>query len=78
MSCVDYLDVYKRFTFVMRESYKLDDIAELELGEKKIDYGNTNLSALADDDWETFVDYNIQDVNLLVRMDEKLQYIELL
>jgi len=78
MSCVDYLDVYKKFTFTMRESYKLDDIAELELGEKKIDYGNQNLSSLADNDWQTFVDYNIQDVNLLVRMEEKLQYVQLL
>lgn len=78
LSCVDYLDVYKKFTFTMRESYKLNDIAELELGEKKVDYGNQNLSSLADNNWQTFVDYNIQDVNLLVRMEEKLQYIELL
>ena len=62
----------------MRESYKLDSIAELELDEKKVDYGNMNLAQLADDDWQTFVEYNVQDVNLLVRMEEKLRYIELL
>ena len=78
MSCVDYLDVYKKFSQGLRESYKLDSIAELELGEKKIDYGNINLAELADKDWKTFVDYNIQDVNLLVRMEEKLRYLELL
>ena len=78
MSCVDYLDVYKVFSVGLRESYKLNDIAEHELGDKKVDFGNTNLSSLADNDWETFVDYNIQDVNLLVKMEEKLQYLELL
>jgi len=78
VSCVDYLDVYKKFSIGLRESYKLDAIAELELGQKKIDYGNTNLSALADDDWQLFVEYNVQDVNLLVAMEDKLRYLELL
>lgn len=78
VACVDYLDVYKKFSIGLRESYKLDAIAERELGEKKVDYGNTNLSALADDDWQTFVEYNVQDVNLLVKMEDKLRYLELL
>lgn len=78
VSCVDYIDIYKRFSFINRESYKLDFIAELELGEKKVDYGNTNLASLAKDDWQLFVDYNLQDVALLVKMDVKLQYIALL
>ena len=78
VSCLDYLDVYKKFSIGLRESYKLDSIAELELDEKKVDYGNMNLAQLADDDWQTFVEYNVQDVNLLVRMEEKLRYIELL
>jgi len=78
ISCVDYLDIYKRFCPVLRDSYKLDNIGEIELGENKVDYGDTNLSSLADDNWELFVDYNIQDVNLLVRLEEKLQYLQLL
>ena len=78
VSCVDYIDIYKRFSFVNRESYKLDFIAELELGERKVDYGNTNLASLAVDDWQLFVDYNLQDVALLVKMDQKLQYVALL
>lgn len=78
VSCVDYIDIYKRFSFVNRESYKLDFIAELELGEKKVDYGNTNLASLATDDWQLFVDYNLQDVALLVKLDQKLQYVALL
>jgi DNA polymerase elongation subunit (family B) len=78
VSSVDYMDIYKRFCPVLRDSYKLDSIAQVELGEKKIDYGDTNLASLADDNWELFIDYNIQDVNLLVRMEEKLQYLKLL
>lgn len=78
ISCIDYLDIYKKFSIGLRESYKLDKIADLELGERKVDFGNTNLSSLADDDWQTFVEYNVQDVNLLVRMDDKLMYLELL
>ena len=78
VSCVDYLDIYKRFCPVLRESYKLDAIGETELSQNKVDYGDTNLSSLADDNWELFVEYNIQDVNLLVRLEEKLQYLVLL
>lgn len=78
ISCLDYLDIYKRFCMSLRENYKLDSIARLELGESKVDFGNTNLSSLADTDWETFVDYNIQDVRLLVKLEDKLQYFQLL
>lgn len=78
ISCLDYLDIYKRFCMTLRENYKLDNIAKIELNERKVDYGETNLSGLADTDWETFVEYNVQDVRLLVRLEEKLQYFELL
>lgn len=78
VSCIDYLDIYKKFSMGLRENYKLDTIAKFELGDQKIDYGNLNLAQLADQDWKTFVDYNIQDVNLLVKMEDKLQYLKLL
>lgn len=78
ISCIDYLDIYRRFCLTLRESYKLNAIAELELGEKKVDYGDIDLATLADTDWQKFIDYNIQDVNLLVKLEEKLQYISLL
>lgn len=78
ISCIDYLDIYKRFCLTLRESYKLNSIAEFELGDKKVDYGNIDLATLADVDWNKFIDYNIQDVNLLVKLEEKLQYISLL
>jgi DNA polymerase elongation subunit (family B) len=78
MSSIDYLDIYRRFCLKLRESYKLDAIAEIELGENKVDYGDMDLATLADTDWNRFIDYNIQDVNLLVKLEEKLQYISLL
>ncbi len=78
MSLIDYLDVYKRFSVGVKESYKLDTIGELELGEKKVDFGNMNLATLADTDWQTFVEYNIQDVRLLTNLEEKLKYTELI
>ena len=78
VSCLDYLDVYKKFSVGMRESYKLDAIGEYELDEKKVDYGNMNLATLADEDWQLFVEYNIQDVNLIVKFEDKLRYLSLL
>jgi DNA polymerase elongation subunit (family B) len=78
VSCVDYIELYKRFNLEKRESYKLDNIGEIEVGENKVDYGTQNLSSLADNDWNTFVDYNVQDVNIVKKLDQKLQYIGLL
>lgn len=78
VSCIDYLDIYRRFCLKLRESYKLDAIGEIELDEKKVDYGDIDLFTLADTDWDTFVKYNIQDVNLIVKLEKKLQYITLL
>jgi DNA polymerase elongation subunit (family B) len=78
ISCIDYMDIYKRFCLKLRESYKLDAIGELELGMNKIDYGNIDLATLADTDWNKFIQYNIMDVNIIVKLEEKLQYINLL
>ena len=78
VSLIDYLDVYKRFSPGVKASYKLDAIGAAELGEKKVDFGNMNLATLADKDWQTFVEYNIQDVRLLKKLEEKLKYTELI
>lgn len=78
ISLVDYLDIYKKFKFVNQESYRLDAIGEIELGENKIDYGGQSLYNLMIKDWNTFVDYNIQDVHLVVKLEEKLQFLALL
>ena len=78
IACLDFLDVYKRFCLKLRESYKLDAIGGVELGETKVDYEGMSLAELSEKDWNKFIDYNIQDVNLLVKLEQKLQYIPLL
>ena len=78
ISIVDYLDIYKRFKFVNQPSYRLNEIASSELGEAKIDYGDMDLFTLMNTDWQKFVDYNIKDVELLVKLDDKLKYLNLL
>jgi DNA polymerase elongation subunit (family B) len=73
VALMDYLEVYKGFSRVLLESYALNFVAEHELGEGKLAINATNLATLADKDWINFVEYNIQDTDLLVRMENKLQ-----
>jgi len=75
VNCIDYLEIYKTFSIGERESYSLNYISELELQEGKISFNATSLGELATNDWKTFVDYNIQDVHLLVKLEEKLKYL---
>lgn len=77
VSSIDYMVIYQKFAMEKQESYKLGHIGEQELGEAKIDYDG-QLWELAQNDWQKFVEYNIQDVKLLVKLDDKLRYIELL
>lgn len=77
VALIDYLDLYKTFSPGEKESFKLDYIASLELGEGKTAYNATSLADLADTDWRLFVDYNIQDVHLLVKLEEKLKFLEI-
>jgi len=76
VSVLDYLHLYKTFTFSQRSSYRLDDIAEYEVGEKKISYEGT-LNDLYDNDINKFVEYNLQDVKLIDRLDKKLDHIDI-
>ena len=78
ISHIDYMKAYRAFARSDRESYSLGYIGQYELGETKINIGATNLADLSDKDWDKFVDYNIQDVRLLVKLDEKLKYIKLI
>lgn len=78
ISCVDYMDIYKKFCAVNRESYRLDYIAQVELDSQKLDYSGMSLYEFMTKDWQRFVEYNIHDVKLLVQLEEKLHYIELL
>jgi DNA polymerase elongation subunit (family B) len=78
ISILDYLDLFKKFTYITPENYKLDTIAHLILGEQKIDYSEYgNLQNLFDDNYELFIDYNIKDVNLVARLDKKLKLFDL-
>ena len=76
VSVLDYLALYKKYTFSERSSYRLDAIAELEVGEKKVEYEGT-LNDLYENDLTTFVEYNLQDVKLIQKIDDKLDFIEI-
>jgi len=73
---LDYLQLYRKYTYHEMHSYSLDAIAEHELGEKKVDYEGT-LDQLYNNDFKKFIEYNIQDTNLLRKLDDKLQFIDL-
>jgi len=74
VSSLDYLQLYRQFTFGQKSSYRLDYIGEVEVGMKKVDYEGT-LNDLYDNDLQTFIDYNIRDVRILVELDRKLDFI---
>ena len=76
VSTLDYLALYKRFTFSQRSSYRLDAIGEYEVGEKKVEYEGT-LNELYENDIDKFVEYNLQDVKLVKKIDDKLDFIEI-
>lgn len=73
---LDYLELYQKYTYHELHTYRLDYVGEIELGERKIQYEGT-LDQLYNNDFEKFLAYNRQDVMLLVKMDKKLQYIDL-
>lgn len=77
ISSLDYLSIYKKFRLQPRESYKLDFIAETELGTKKIDYSEYgNLHELYKNNYQKFIEYNIRDIDLIFDLEEKLGFIE--
>lgn len=73
---MDYMQLYRKYTYEERHSYSLDAIGEYELDERKVAYEGT-LDQLYNRDFETFIDYNRQDVLLLVKMDKKLRFLDL-
>ena len=74
---LDYLDLYKKFTYVTRESYKLDFIAQTELGHKKLESGFETFKEFYEGDWNRFVEYNIIDTVLVDELEDKMKLIEL-
>jgi DNA polymerase elongation subunit (family B) len=78
VTILDYIDLYKKFTYVNRESYRLDHIAEVELGQKKLDHSEYDtFKDFYTNNWQKYVEYNIIDVELVDRLEDKLKLIEL-
>ncbi|MHA2403798.1 MAG: DNA polymerase domain-containing protein, partial [Candidatus Kariarchaeaceae archaeon] len=75
---LDYLDLYKKFTYTNQESYRLDHIANVELGQKKLDHSEFDtFKDFYSKGWQKFVEYNIIDVELVDRLEDKMKLIEL-
>ena len=78
VSTLDYIELYKKFTYSQQESYRLDHIAHIEVGEKKLDYSEfENLYQLYKQDHQKFIEYNIKDVELVEKLEDKMKLIEL-
>jgi DNA polymerase elongation subunit (family B) len=76
VSSLDYLDLYKKFTYTQQPNYRLDTIGRLEVNMGKVPYEGS-LDQLFRDDLNKFIEYNLQDVRIIVEMDRKLKLIEL-
>jgi DNA polymerase elongation subunit (family B) len=78
VTVLDYIDLYKKFTYKAQESYRLDHIANVELGQKKLDHSEyETFKEFYTKDWQKFVEYNIKDVELVDRLEDKMGLIEL-
>ena len=78
ISQLDYIKLYKKFTYKTQESYRLDYIAEVELGQKKLDHSEFDtFKDFYTKGWQKFVEYNIIDVELVDRLEDKMKLIEL-
>jgi DNA polymerase elongation subunit (family B) len=73
---IDSLELYRKYTYEERHTYRLDAIGEMEIGENKTVYEGT-LDQLYNNDFKTFIEYNRQDVALLDKLDQKLKFIDL-
>jgi len=79
ISVLDYLPLFKKFTYITPENYMLDTIAHIILGDRKIDYSEyANLQELYEKDYKKFIDYNIKDVDIVSRLDNKLKLFNLI
>jgi len=76
VSYLDYIGLYKSYTYVELDNYRLDTVAMKELGRGKVEYSG-NLDELFKTDIEKFIEYNLVDVQLVVDMERKLQFVDL-
>jgi DNA polymerase elongation subunit (family B) len=78
VACLDYLELYKKFTYTNQESYRLDYICSVELDAKKLDHSEFDtFKEFYTKDWNKFVEYNIHDVRLVDQLEDKMKLIEL-
>ena len=78
ISTLDYLELYKKFTYQNQESYRLDHICFVELGERKLDHSEFDtFKEFYEKDWQKFIEYNIHDVRLVDQLDDKMKLIDL-
>ncbi len=77
VSALDYFDLYRKFTYTAQESYRLDHIAKVELGESKDGNPYDTFRDWYQKDFQSFIEYNIQDVEIVDRLEDKMKLIEL-
>jgi DNA polymerase elongation subunit (family B) len=80
IAVLDYIQLYRKFTYTEQESYRLDYIAQVELNEGKIDYRDEGYSDLDDlrlRNFQRYIEYNVRDVEIVERLEDKLKLIEL-
>ena len=78
ISTLDYLELYRKFTYTNQESYRLDHICMVELGERKLNHSEYDtFKEFYEKDWQKFIDYNIHDVRLVDKLDDKMKLLDL-
>lgn len=77
-SILDYMDLYKKFSFKVVENYKLDTVAHEELNREKLKHGYSSFKEFYTKDWELYVDYNILDVELVDALEDRMQLVNLI
>jgi len=78
IATLDYYELYQTFTYVNQESYRLDHIAFVELGEKKLSYDEyDSMATFYKNDFQKFIEYNVKDVELVKNLEDKMKLLEL-
>jgi len=78
ISTLDYLELYRKFTYTNQESYRLDHICMVELGARKLDHSEYDtFKEFYENDWQKFIEYNIHDVKLVDQLDDKMKLLDL-
>jgi len=78
ISILDFMDLYRKFSYKMVENYKLDTVAKEELDKEKLKHNYGSFKEFYTKDWELYVDYNIVDVELVDQLETKMQIINLI